>query len=354
MGRHFGRPRKRRFSLAFILAVVLAVTLFASVAAELRARAASGQGPTTAEPPDAQAAVPDWQTAAGGKQAFDVASVKRNKCGPPPDCGGQYTNFSFGPGDAYVPNGGLFSARDIPLIDYIMFAYKVTSLGDLHGVPNIAMTEKFDIEARAQGNPNKDQMRLMMQALLASRFKLAIHTEGQTKPIYALVLSKPGKTGPQLQLYVDDGSCPTATDLSAPPPAPSASTSTSRLQLAPMSCGGLGVLPASAPGHVRVGGKKVPMTLIARMLPSGALAGVDRPVFDHTGLSGFYNFSIEWIPALYAELTRKGVAPPEFATDDTEPTFTEALQDQLGLKLEPQTGRVDVFVIDHVEQPSEN
>jgi len=96
------------------------------------------------------------------------------------------------------------------------------------------------------------------------------------------------------------------------------------------------------------------MTLIARMLPSGALAGVDRPVFDHTGLSGFYNFSIEWIPALYAELTRRGVAPPEFATDDTEPTFTEALQDQLGLKLASTTGPVDVLVIDHVEEPSPN
>ena len=61
-----------------------------------------------------------------------------------------------------------------------MFAYKVTSLNDLRGIPSWVANERFDIEARSQGNPTKDQMRLMVQSLLTDRFKLAIHIENQT------------------------------------------------------------------------------------------------------------------------------------------------------------------------------
>ena len=261
------------------------------------------------------------------------------------------SNVPLGRRDTYSPSGGLFSAKHTTLLNYIMFAYKITSLNDLHGIPDWVVTDHFDIEARAKGNPSKDQMRLMVQSVLVDRFKLIMRTESQVKPTFALVLSKPGKTGPQLQSYSDDGSCPTATNVgtpTTPPAAPSAPTSTSGLQLPPMPCGDFRVLPASAPGRFRVGGKNVPMTLIARQLPSGTLAGVDRPVFDRTGLSGAFNFSIEWTPRF------EGLAPAEFATDDPGPTFAQALQEQLGLKLEPTTGPVDVFVIDHLEHPSEN
>jgi uncharacterized protein (TIGR03435 family) len=194
-------------------------------------------------------------------------------------------------------------------------------------------------------------MRLMVQSVLVDRFKLAMRTESQTRPTFALVLSKPGKTGPQLQSFSDDGSCATAPNVSVPPAprvASSATTSTSGLQLPPMPCGDFKVLPASAPGRIRVGGKKVTMTLIARQLPSGTLAGIDRPVFDRTGLGGTFNFVIEWTPRFV------GPAPLEFTTDEPGPTFTEALDEQLGLRLEPTTGLVDVLVIDHVEQPSPN
>jgi hypothetical protein len=65
---------------------------------------------------------PDWQAAAGGKMAFDVASVKRNTSASPRGMG---SNFPLGPGDVYVPNGGVFRATNLPLVDYIAFAYKV-------------------------------------------------------------------------------------------------------------------------------------------------------------------------------------------------------------------------------------
>lgn len=72
-----------------------------------------------------------------------------------------------------------------------------------------ATTDRFDIQARAEGNPGKDQMRLMMRSLLADRFKLAIHHETRQVPAFAIVLVKPGKTGPQLQLHPNDAPCPT-------------------------------------------------------------------------------------------------------------------------------------------------
>jgi uncharacterized protein (TIGR03435 family) len=297
-----------------------------------------------AVPTEAQSlTMPDWQISAGGKMRFDVASVKPNKARAQAN-----SNVPLGPGEMYSPNGGLFSAKDNPLLVYIMFAFKVTSLNDLHGIPSWVANENFDIEARAQGNPTKNQMRVMMQSLLTDRFKLAIHTENQTKPIFELVLSKPGITGPQLQRFADDGSCPVSTNFAAPVPprfAPSEPTPASGLQLPPIPCGDFLVLPASAPGRFRVGGRNVPMGLIARQLPSGGLAGVSRPVFDHTGLSGTFNFSIEWTPRL------PGTTPPE---DETDATFTAALDEQLGLKLKPTTGPVEVLVIDHIEEPSEN
>ena len=76
-------------------------------------------------------------------------------------------------------------------------------------LPEWVTTERFDIQARAEKNPGKDEMRLMMRSLLADRFKLAVHYETLQVPLFAIVLAKPGKTGPQLQLHPIDTSCPT-------------------------------------------------------------------------------------------------------------------------------------------------
>ena len=61
--------------------------------------------------------------------------------------------------------------------------------------------DRFDIEARAPGNPTKADYRLMMQSLLADRFKLTVHYETRVVPLFELVLAKPGKFGPQLRLH---------------------------------------------------------------------------------------------------------------------------------------------------------
>jgi uncharacterized protein (TIGR03435 family) len=102
----------------------------------------------------------------------------------------------LGPGDVYPPNGGVFSGTNVPLISYIYFAYKVTGSQFqllLPHLPKWVLTDRFDIEARANGNPTKDQMRMMMQSLLADRFKLSMHYETQELPAFALVLANPEK-----------------------------------------------------------------------------------------------------------------------------------------------------------------
>ena len=281
--------------------------------------------------------------------AFDVASVK------PTQTRGRPTSNVPLIGDAYAPTGGLFSATNTSLMNYMRFAFKDIKLAyqatpDLAGAPAWIRTDQYNIEAKAQGNPTKDQMRLMMQSLMAERFKLTVHHETRQLPVYALVSSKKGKLG--LQLKPDDGSCSStpadvqALDTAPRMPAP-AQSAASASQIPPIPCGVLIPVPASAPGRLRIAGRKVKLALLAEMAPNPT-SGVDRPVFDHTGLDGTFDMSIEWAPRL------NGPAPPGFTPDADGPTFTEALQDQLGLKLVPQTGPVDVLVIDHVEQPSPN
>jgi bla regulator protein blaR1 len=146
---------------------------------------------------------PGWQAAAGGKTSFDVASVKPGSAPRIPD-------FPLDNGNAKTP-GGRFSTS-LPLLIYIAFAYKLP--------PNEEQTRAmlahlpkwsgglFEIEARAKGNPTKDQMRLMMQSLLADRFKLAVHFETREEPDHALTSIKPGKTGPKLRPHAEGPPCP--------------------------------------------------------------------------------------------------------------------------------------------------
>ena len=94
----------------------------------------------------------------------------------------------------------------------------------------------------------------------------------------------------------------------------------------------------------------MPMAMIASSFGIPQLTGVDRPILDKTRFNGGFDFIMEFTPQI------NGPLPPgaTFQPDPTGPTFLEALKEQLGLKLVSQTGPVDVIVVDHVEQPSEN
>jgi uncharacterized protein (TIGR03435 family) len=274
-------------------------------------------------------------TSTSGTPQFEVASVKPNKSGD----SATSANVSMGPGTAFVPTGGRFTAINFPLITNISFAYKVlpnqaTLL--LHQLPEWVTTDRFDIEARAEGNPAKDELRLMMQSLLADRFKLAIHNEVRQVPVFALVLSKAGKTGPGMQPHPDDSSC-----MSNPPP----DELNSRF---PALCGGIVVMPHPPVFMNKYGGRNVTMAFLANSFKG--IGHLDRPVIDQTGLSGTWDFVLEWAPDT-------NNPPPPGADPQPEPSgppFLTALTEQLGLKLETQKGPVDVLVLDHVEHPSGN
>jgi uncharacterized protein (TIGR03435 family) len=257
------------------------------------------------------------QTSTAPKMKFDVASVKQNKSDAR-----SITNFPPGPEDAYAPDGGSFSGSGVTLYQYISLAYDFTVFDYQllkSRLPEWVLTDRFDIQARGSGNPTKAQMRLMIQSLLADRFKLAIHFETREVPVFALVLAKPRKTGPQLHPHTNEPPCSTASP-----------------------CGRFDSLP-NPPGQFRIGARDVTMGFIANVLATSELG---RPVLDQTRLTGNFDFTLEWTPNIPVS--------PDFIPDQSGPTYIEALKEQLGLKLESSRGPVQVPVIDHVERPDEN
>src|SRR5580658_4012541 len=259
---------------------------------------------------------------APAKLEFEVASVKPNKSDGPP-----HANNPLGPGNVYSPYGGYFQAINFPLYTYILFAYKIMGNQEQYlrtQIPAWVMSDRFDIEARAAGNPDKDQMRLMMRSLLADRFKLGLHYETRQVPVFVLALLKPGKTGPLLQPHPEDYPCSIV---------PDASQNQAAGQF-PALCSGLFPMPPGAPGRQHIGARRVTMEFIANSL--SAMGQLERPAIDRTGLSGNFDFALEWVP--------ESVDP-----DPSGPTFLEALKDQLGIKLDSQKGPAEVIILDHVE-----
>jgi uncharacterized protein (TIGR03435 family) len=233
-----------------------------------------------------------------------------------------------------------------PLVTYIEFAYKMAESQELLLLPQLpkwVTTDRFDIQASVQGNPTKDQMRLMMQSLLADRFKLAVHYENRQVPVYALLMETPGKLGPLLQQHADDSPCSTTPWVPSPPLTASPQTLDTRF---PGLCGGILGMPPSVPGPMRWGAQNVTMELIASSM-TGTAGGVDRAVLDQTGLTGMFDFAIEFTPKSDA----RSASGSNSRADSTGLTFLQALKEQLGLKLEPQIGAFDVLVIDYIEQP---
>jgi len=282
-------------------------------------------------------ATPQWQIVAGGKMSFDVASIRL-------DTSGKFTpaNLDMSAEDTYMPTGGLFSA-DFPLAMYITFAYKIWLTPNqqsalLAGLPKWVGTDKFAIQARASGNPTKDQMRLMMQSLLAERFHLAVHFETDERAVLALKLDKPGKLGLQLRPHAEGLPC----EKTLPIPADRQGLTAE-------------MLPCNSPMAVDLpdkekflGFRNSSINLFMHYLP---LIGMgDRPVIDQTGLTGTFDIAINFARGLNGSELAAGT--PQ--SDLPGPTLLEALKDQLGLKLEPTKAPLSILFVDHVDHPSEN
>jgi uncharacterized protein (TIGR03435 family) len=285
----------------------------------------------------AQSSELDWEKAAGGKMSFDVVSVKRDtNTSVDPN-----SNVDLGPMDSFSPTGGLLQASNVPLIQYIAFAYKLSpeevKLEVQPQLPKWANTSDYDIVARAGGNPTKDQFRLMMQALLLDRFKLALRYETKETPVLALMLDKPGKLGPSLREHEDGGvPCTTA----SPNAGIDEPTTTGGF---PVRCGSVVHFQDKKPGVASVGARAITSLTLTNVL--GVWYQTDKPVVDGTGL-GLVDFLLEFTPQ---RMTNKGME-----SDPDAPTFDEAMKEQLGLKFESRTAPVELMIIDHIEEPSPN
>jgi uncharacterized protein (TIGR03435 family) len=254
---------------------------------------------------------------------FEVATVKPNTRG-----GGPYAQIL--PGRLMMT---YYSVQDL-----VAFAYGLRA----EQVAGKSFADRYDIEATTDGKTPANQMTgPMLQALLEDRFKLKFHRETQQLPVYELTVAKSGVKLPPAK----EGDCTPFASNAAPLPKPAPG------EVRP---------PVFFCGYPRTGaiglkrtleGKGVSLDALAESLSSSEL---NRTVLNKTGLTGRFNLNLRWaidptIPGLDDNLG--GARVPD---TDMEPTIFNALQEQLGLKLESGRGPVEVLVIDQVEKPSPN
>jgi uncharacterized protein (TIGR03435 family) len=257
----------------------------------------------------------------GTAPSFEVATVK-----PSPE---------LATGLRFVLSPAHFAVTHASVRDLVKFAYGIKSEDQMVGVSGWMTSQYFDIQAKA-ADPEVAEFnkldfdrkitvpRLLLQSLLQERFQLKAHVETRDLPVYALVVAKGG---------------PKMTEVEMTPPAPPGS--------------------AAPPGAHRVGiGLSAPNQYTASSWSMDQTAEwlgffneiSSRPVANETGLKGYYDFVLNGVSQVFpASMNLNGVAPQDPAV-----SIFAALPDQLGLKLEPKKAPVEVLVIEHVEQPSEN
>lgn len=232
-----------------------------------------------------------------------------------------------------------FSRPYITLSQLLIYAYGVLEF-QIEGGPTWVREQYFDVQAKAEGRPAADQMRMMVRRLLAERFNLKTHIETRDLPRYALVMTRSDRRlGPRLKRSAID--CPAIVAARGPDYRPP--TFPGPLQPGdPPRCA---LMVAAGGGSMTMFVEGQPMPEIARLLQPQA----GRIVLDKTGLTGTFDMQLETEPRL----------PPGFPADafgvprEGLSLFT-ALPEQLGLKLESERGPVDILVIDSVDPPTPN
>lgn len=239
-------------------------------------------------------------------------------------------NKSAGFGGLLNTVHGRFTATNVPLQVLIALAYRIKEF-QVSGAPAWLTSERYDIEAKTEGDLAFQASLPMIQTLLEDRLQFKFHRETREQPIYALVVAKAGK------LHEAEGECGPRPDTPPPPPEPG------KLPTAP--CGGFFLFPG------RLSGQKVAITQLLDSL--SRLTG--RVVLDKTNLTGKYDIHLDYTPEQgQFQGPPGGPLPGLPPTDPNGPSLFTALQEQLGLKLESQKGPVEMLVIDHVERPSDN
>jgi uncharacterized protein (TIGR03435 family) len=261
-------------------------------------------------------------TADPSAPSFDVATIKPHLASAP-----ETMNWM---GIRNNPDGIDAASATLPML--IQRAYGLVSADQVSGGPEWAKNERFDIQAKMSDADiahmqklstaeAKARRQVMLQSLLAERFKLTVHSETRKAPVFELVVAR---GGPKLRDAANDNN------------------------------------PSLEKGE---DGKPLVMfnqatkgTMVAQGLSTKALAGylsqptsgLERPVIDKTGLDGAYDFILNWVP--HWDRFIRGSGDGSVSPEEADNLF-EALG-QIGLKLQPATAPIDFIVIDHVEKPT--
>jgi uncharacterized protein (TIGR03435 family) len=243
---------------------------------------------------------------------FEVASIKPNNSGNDSVSGG------FQP-------GGRFVMVNSPISLLVRLAYPA-DVPQLIGAPSWVETERYDATLLAGGEVSREQFGEMVRTLLRERLNLSAHYEDQQRQTYSMTLAD-SKLGPAIRKYEVD-----CASVSSP----------KGISIGEVPKPTNGVAPCgmeSRSGIIRSGGAT--METLARMISGPA----GRRVVDKTGLSGYYEFALRYstLPA-----TLQSGAP------DDPPSIFTALQEQLGLKLQPDRSTVRVVVLDRIDRPTPN
>jgi uncharacterized protein (TIGR03435 family) len=236
---------------------------------------------------------------------FEVATVKPT--GPEP--GGRWIKMQ---------SADRFEARNHAVRTLIAAAFDISPQA-ISGGPAWVVSAHWDIQAKTPGGirPTLNEQMAMLRDLLRERFKLSFHREQRHMRIYALTVAR---GGPKL----NESTAAPDTRPEGPPP----------------------LVFVLSPTVVRLPARYATLSELASVLQRSAL---ERPVVDQTGLTGRYDFDLEFSPD---ERLWGGILKRPENTD--KPDLFKAIQEQIGLRLEATTGPVDTLVIDSVEQPSAN
>jgi uncharacterized protein (TIGR03435 family) len=239
-------------------------------------------------------------------QAFEVATIKPAD----PDSPGRYIRMQ---------SVNRFYAKGFTLNALVAAAYSLTPRA-ISGGPAWADSDRYNILASTPSDvqPNLDEQMAMLRKLLTDRFQFSFHSESKELPVFAITVAK---GGPKLkQSTASPGELPYLINT-----------------VYPEEKGGV---------HVLLPARNATIMQLAAMMQR---AVVDRAVVDQTGLSGAYDFDLEWTP----DENQFGGQLPR-SVESTKPSLFTAMQEQLGLRLEATRGPVSALVIDRVERPSEN
>jgi len=233
-----------------------------------------------------------------------------------------------------------FTTEAMTLKQIISYAYGLSFDQELSGGPGWIRTDKFDIEAKPDETETAalsklshddldEQMRLRVQSLLAERFKLTVSFERKDLPVYKLIVAKGGLRCAKVAAKTPLAALPPPRFHWAalpPPPPPQSYT--------PPTPAEARILTQTM--HIRT--QYWPFWMVVTALGHEPELG-GRPVIDNTGLEGSYDCEASW--------SREG-------SDGQGPSLFTAIQEQMGLKLEPAKGPVEVLLIDHIQPPSGN